>query len=232
MSPDKQYCVEECPPPTVPNTEKQCVPCSVKEPDAPIYTPEGCTSTCPDTSPFYHSPDMVCMKRCPTAAPYHLGAGECLPGCPANSFRLPGSFRCEASGASSPAPGRVSFAGASFRYALRPAPSYASLDLRFRSGAAFLQTGAALAGLRLRVAAEGGCLPAVFFLAERVAGSELQLGAERPGDSALLGAVLLRDAVLSGCIIVGAFREGGVLPVALRTRGHGALLLRGVLDLG
>ena len=82
------------------------------------------------------------------------------------------------------------------------------------------------------MAAEGGCLPAVFIQAERVAGSELQLGAERPDGSALLGAVLLRDAVLSGCIIIGSFREGGVLPVALRTRGHGALLLRGALDLG
>ena len=174
---------------------------------------------------------MVCMRKCPASAPYHLGAGECLQGCPSNSFRVPGSFRCEASDASSPAPGRVSFGGASFRYALHLAPSYAALDLRLRSGAAFLQTGEALAGLRLRVAAEDRCLPAVFFLAERVAGSELQLGAERPDGSALLGAVLLRDAVLSGCIVVGSFREGGVLPVALRTRGHGALL-RGALDLG
>ena len=195
---------------------------------------DGTTTQCRDSCPPIASLRSAgwCLSRCPSLVPYHPGAGECLPGCPSNSFRVPGSFRCEASDASSPAPGRVSFGGASFRYALRLAPSYASLDLHLQSGAAFLQTGAALAGLRLRVAADGGCLPAVFFLAERVAGSELQLGAERPEDSALLGAVLLRDAVLSGCIVVGSFREGGVLPVALRTSGHGALLLRGALDLG
>ena len=63
-------------------------------------------------------------------------------------------------------------------------------------------------------------------------GCELQLAAPRPDGSALLGAVLLRDVRLLGCILVGSFLEGGELPVALRPRGHWARAVQSAVELG
>ena len=157
-----------------------------------------------------------------------MGIGACHPRCPATSFRIPGRFRCEPASEASQTPGRVSFGGASLAFALRLAPSYASLELGLgERAAAFLQTGGTIARLRLRARTEGEYAPAVFFRAGTVLGCELQLAAPRPDGSALL-----RDARLLGCILAGSFREGGELPVALRPRRHGARAVQSAVELG
>ena len=63
-------------------------------------------------------------------------------------------------------------------------------------------------------------------------GCELQLTGRTPAGSAILGAVLLRDARLSGCFLSAGFEEGGGYPVALHTMGHVARVSRSIVDLG
>ena len=97
--------------------------------------------------------------------------------------------------------------------------------------AAFLETGAALAGLRLRAAAEEGFAPAVFFRAEALLASELWLAGEVPGSSALLGVLVRGRPLLLRCALGAVFRSEGTYGVALRGSTV-ALAVDCIIDLG
>ena len=126
----------------------------------------------------------------------------------------------------------MSFAGESHAYFLRRAVSYAALELGVQGrAAAFLETGAALAGLRLRAAAEEGFAPAVFFRAEALLASELWLAGEAPDSSALLGVLVRGRPLLLRCALGAAFRSAGTYGIALRGRAV-ALAVDCILDLG
>ena len=60
MTRDEQYCVMECPRPTVPNAERQCMMCAEVNPLFPFYVDGiGCTDKCPDTAPT-HDDNNIC----------------------------------------------------------------------------------------------------------------------------------------------------------------------------
>ena len=203
----------------------------------PLYMEEkGCTDKCVSPAPFYQKVEMVCVEACPGEEPYHLASGRCRERCPPQSSTSPGRFACRDAYSWLSASLSVSFAGTTYSYLYRLARSYASLSWGAQGGgsvAAFLETGSVLRCLRLRAAAkEVTYAPVVFFRAERVLGCELQLTGRTPAGSAILGAVLLRDARLSGCFLSASFEERGKYPVALHTLGHVARVSRSIVDLG
>lgn len=192
--------MDACPPefPIVSATH-QCMTCEQIDPDRPFHVPG----------------ENECLPVCPSTAPYYATERDCLAACPRWNIRAFGGFACGEAPAPADARHSVSFAGETHTYFLRAAVSYASLELGVRRRAsAFLETGAALAGLSLRAAADEGFAPAVFFRAERVLGCELQLAGKAPDDSFILGVTVRVRPLLIRCALGAVFQTAGTYRVA------------------
>lgn len=176
----ERRCVEVCPhhldpPDDADDGDYECPKCASVYGDRPFYSEGGCTDKCREPLPFYQREDLVCTDACPEEEPYHEAAGECYPRCPVWTFQVPGDSLCVAANPDSPSVSTVSFAGTSYAYAYRLAPSYAVLDLAVQKiGAAFLETETVLASSRIRAVAKvAAYAPAVFFQAGTVLACEL-----------------------------------------------------------
>lgn len=101
--------------------------------------------------------------------------------------------------------------GTEYAYYSPRARSYSALDLHVqgeRITAAFLETGTRLAQFRLRATLTDesvGFVPAIFFQAEVLLASELQLSAGSGGRSALFGVVVPSSLRVQGCYLQSSF---------------------------
>ena len=233
----EKRCEEQCPV-DIPITRDtgECTTCAAIDGGMPYYIPgqNDCYADCAETEGhWFRMPGTeTCITACSSQTPYYGAEKECLASCPRWSSKEVGAFACEVVRSATTVRHSVSFAGESHAYFFRRAVSYAALELGVRGrAAAFLETGAALAGLRLWAAAEEGFTPAVFFRAETLLASELWLTGEAPDSSALLGVLVRGRPLLLRCALGAVFRSTGTYGVALRGSAV-ALAADCILDLG